>query len=126
MNRIDRLTAILIHLQTKRIVTAKEIAERFGISVRTVYRYTSRARFYSLLVYRYVGERPLPDILQELGYSRSHFFREQQKAITMLASVLREKLLQQPVAPPESGSLLNAEAERVLAQREAVDPAEVV
>ena len=38
MNRIDRLTAILIHLQTKRIVTAKEITERFDISLRTVYR----------------------------------------------------------------------------------------
>ena len=87
---------------------------------------TSRARFYSLLVYRYVEERPLPDILRELGCSRSQFFREQQKAITMLASVLREKLLQQPVVPPGSGSLLNAEAERVLARREAVDPAEVV
>jgi predicted DNA-binding transcriptional regulator YafY len=38
MNRIDRLTAILVQLQTKRIVSGKEIAERFGISVRTVYR----------------------------------------------------------------------------------------
>lgn len=38
MNRIDRLTAILIHLQTKRVVKAEEIAERFGMSLRTVYR----------------------------------------------------------------------------------------
>lgn len=38
MNRIDRLTAILIQLQTKRIVRAEEISERFEISVRTVYR----------------------------------------------------------------------------------------
>jgi predicted DNA-binding transcriptional regulator YafY len=38
MNRIDRLTAILIQLQTKRVVKAEEIAERFGISLRTVYR----------------------------------------------------------------------------------------
>lgn len=38
MNRIDRLTAILIHLQSKKIVTAGEIAERFNISKRTVYR----------------------------------------------------------------------------------------
>lgn len=38
MNRIDRLTAILIHLQSKRTVTAQEIARRFGISIRTVYR----------------------------------------------------------------------------------------
>ena len=38
MNRIDRLTAILIQLQSKRIIKAKEIAERFNISLRTVYR----------------------------------------------------------------------------------------
>lgn len=38
MNRIDRLTAILIQLQTKHIVKAEEIADRFEISLRTVYR----------------------------------------------------------------------------------------
>lgn len=38
MNRIDRLTAILIHLQTKRVVKAEEISDRFEISLRTVYR----------------------------------------------------------------------------------------
>ena len=38
MNRIDRLTAILIQLQTKKIVKAEEIADRFEISLRTVYR----------------------------------------------------------------------------------------
>lgn len=38
MNRIDRLTAILIQMQTKRIVRAEEIADRFEISLRTVYR----------------------------------------------------------------------------------------
>jgi len=38
MNRIDRLSAILIHLQSKKVVTAKEIAARFDISLRTVYR----------------------------------------------------------------------------------------
>lgn len=38
MNRIDRLTAILTHLQSKRVVKAQQIAERFEISLRTVYR----------------------------------------------------------------------------------------
>jgi predicted DNA-binding transcriptional regulator YafY len=38
MNRINRITAILTQLQSKRIVTAKSIAERFQISLRTVYR----------------------------------------------------------------------------------------
>uniref|UniRef100_UPI00404AC4CB helix-turn-helix transcriptional regulator n=1 Tax=Fulvivirga sp. TaxID=1931237 RepID=UPI00404AC4CB len=38
MNRIDRLSAILIQLQSKKVVRALEIAERFDISLRTVYR----------------------------------------------------------------------------------------
>jgi predicted DNA-binding transcriptional regulator YafY len=38
MNRLDRLTAILIQLQSKRVVRAQEIADRFCISLRTVYR----------------------------------------------------------------------------------------
>lgn len=38
MNRLTRITTILIQLQSKKIVTAKEIADRFEISLRTVYR----------------------------------------------------------------------------------------
>jgi predicted DNA-binding transcriptional regulator YafY len=38
MNRIDRLTAILIQLQSQRITKAQEVADRFDISLRTVYR----------------------------------------------------------------------------------------
>jgi predicted DNA-binding transcriptional regulator YafY len=38
MNRIDRVTAILIQLQSRKIVKAQDIASRFGISLRTVYR----------------------------------------------------------------------------------------
>lgn len=38
MNRIDRLFGILVLLQSKKYVTAETISEKFGISVRTVYR----------------------------------------------------------------------------------------
>ena len=38
MNRIDRISAILIQLQTRRVVKAQDIADRFSISLRTVYR----------------------------------------------------------------------------------------
>src|ERR1700710_1010899 len=38
MNRIDRISAILIQLQSRRVVKAADIAERFTISLRTVYR----------------------------------------------------------------------------------------
>ena len=38
ITRLSRLTAILILLQTKRLITAAEIAEKFNISKRTAYR----------------------------------------------------------------------------------------
>ncbi|MRG45771.1 HTH domain-containing protein [Chitinophaga sp. SYP-B3965] len=38
LKRLSRLTAILIQLQTKRLVTATSLAEKFEVSVRTIYR----------------------------------------------------------------------------------------
>jgi len=38
MNRFDRITAILLQLQAKRLVTGPGLAEQFGVSLRTIYR----------------------------------------------------------------------------------------
>ncbi|MBL7950389.1 MAG: YafY family transcriptional regulator [Flavobacteriales bacterium] len=38
IKRLSRLTAILTRLQTKRLVTAAELAQRFTVSERTIYR----------------------------------------------------------------------------------------
>ena len=38
LTRSDRIVAILIQLQSKRIVRAQELADRFGVSLRTIYR----------------------------------------------------------------------------------------
>lgn len=38
MNRFDRVTAILMHLQAKRKVSGGTLAEQFGVSLRTIYR----------------------------------------------------------------------------------------
>jgi predicted DNA-binding transcriptional regulator YafY len=38
MNRIDRLAAIVIQLQSRRLVKAQDIADKFSLSLRTVYR----------------------------------------------------------------------------------------
>jgi len=38
IKRLSRLTAILTQLQTKRILTSTTLAEKFGVSVRTIYR----------------------------------------------------------------------------------------
>lgn len=38
MNKFDRVTSILIYLQTRSVVTAAELASRFDVSERTIYR----------------------------------------------------------------------------------------
>jgi predicted DNA-binding transcriptional regulator YafY len=38
VNRIDRLVAILLHLQGRRVTRAEELADQFETSIRTVYR----------------------------------------------------------------------------------------
>lgn len=38
MNRFDRLAAILLQLQAKRLVNGPALAEQFGVSLRTIYR----------------------------------------------------------------------------------------
>lgn len=38
LTRISRLTAILTQLQSKRILTSTTLAEKFGVSIRTIYR----------------------------------------------------------------------------------------
>ncbi|MCU0325377.1 MAG: YafY family transcriptional regulator [Spirosomaceae bacterium] len=38
MNRIDRLLAILIIIQSKKFTTAEHLSQKFGISIRTVFR----------------------------------------------------------------------------------------
>src|SRR5690606_36539481 len=38
MNRFDRVTSILIQLQSRKVIKAQDLAERFGVSVRTIYR----------------------------------------------------------------------------------------
>jgi CheY-like chemotaxis protein len=63
--------------------------------------------------------------MHELGYSRRHFYREQQRAIAMLSALLRENLPQQECTQSvdlavEADDLLSAEAKRFLAERENV------
>ncbi|WP_167851976.1 helix-turn-helix transcriptional regulator [Hymenobacter elongatus] len=38
MNRFDRITSILIQLQTRRVVKGPDLAGRYGVSLRTIYR----------------------------------------------------------------------------------------
>jgi CheY-like chemotaxis protein len=86
----------------------------------------SPSRYYMLLVYRYVDERPMLEILRELGYSRSQYFREQQKAIMMLTSILADKIAITDISPVPIEHVLEGEVHPILGQREPVDPAKVM
>jgi predicted DNA-binding transcriptional regulator YafY len=87
MNRFDRITAILIHLQSKKIVVAQEIADRFEISLRTVYRDI-----------RSLEEAGIPVIGEKgLGYSIMEGYRLPPVMFTeeeVIAFLMAEKLLE--------------------------------
>ena len=38
LNRLDRISALLVQLQSRPVVKASEMAERFEVSLRTIYR----------------------------------------------------------------------------------------
>lgn len=123
--RLSRLTAILTQLQTKKLLTATELAERFSVSVRTIYRdiraleqggvpiVTEEGKGYSLLE----GYRLPPIMFTEteanalitaeqlvLKNKDASFVKEYSEAIGKIKAVLRHR-------EKESANLL---ADRVL------------
>lgn len=103
MNRIDRLSAILIQLQTKRVVRAEEIADRFEISLRTVYRDVKALMEAGVPIgseagkgYFIVDGYHLPPVM----------FTQTEASALMLAAKLVEKLTDKSVQE-EFGSALN-------------------
>ena len=56
MNRLDRLTSILIQFQAKRLTTAREIAERFEVTNRTIYRDIQTLRLAGVPIGEEVGK----------------------------------------------------------------------
>ena len=38
MNRLERISAILVGLQSRSVITARQLADQFGVSLRTIYR----------------------------------------------------------------------------------------
>jgi predicted DNA-binding transcriptional regulator YafY len=113
MNRIDRLAAILIHLQTKRIVKADEIAGRFEISLRTVYRDIKALMEAGVPIgseagtgYFIVDGYHLPPVM----------FTQEEASALLLASKLVEKMTDQSVLRAYESALMKIKA--VLTDRE--------
>lgn len=88
MNRIDRLHAILVHLQSKKRVTGQEIADRFGISLRSVYRDVKALEESGVPV---IGEAGIGYSIME-GYRLPPIMFTQEEATALLMGVkLTEK-----------------------------------
>lgn len=88
MNRLDRLTAILIQLQSKKIVKAQEIADRFDISLRTVYRDVASLEEAGIPI---IGEAGVGYSIMD-GYRLPPVMFTKEEAVTFVAA---EKFIEQ-------------------------------
>ena len=107
MNRIDRLTAIILKLQSHRVVTAEQISNHFEISVRTVYRDIAA-----------LSEAGVPIIAEAgVGYSLMQsynlppvMFTEVEAAALFMSCQLTEQFSDESLKKNLSGALLKVQS----------------
>jgi len=107
MNRIDRLTAIILMLQSHRVVTAEQLAEYFEISVRTVYRDIAA-----------LGEAGVPIVAETgVGYSLMRgynlppvMFTQSEAAALFMSGQLAEQFGDESLQKSLSGALLKIQS----------------
>ena len=118
MNRIDRLHAILTHLQSKRKVTAQEVADRFNISLRTVYRDVKAIEESGVPV---IGEAGSGYTIME-GYRLPPvMFSQEEAAALLLSSKLAEHMTDESVKKNLDGALFKIKAVLRSTDKEHVD-----
>ncbi len=112
IKRISRLTAITTQLQAKRILTAKSLSEKFGVSIRTIYRDVKALEQAGIPVitldgkgYSLMEDYRLPPVMLTEGEANAlitaeklvlknkdiSFIREYAQAIIKIKSVLRNQ-----------------------------------
>ncbi|MFC5049558.1 helix-turn-helix transcriptional regulator [Rubritalea spongiae] len=107
MNRVDRLVAIILLLQSKRQITAEAIALHFEVSVRTIYRDITA-----------LGEAGVPVIAEVgRGYSLMHgyhlppvMFSQQEAMAIATASVLVQGITDPSVVASMQSAVLKIQA----------------
>ena len=118
MNRIDRVTAILIQLQSKRVVKAQEIADRFSISLRTVYRDIKTLDEAGIPI---IGEAGLGYSIME-GYRLPPVMFTQEEATALLtAEKLVEKLTDAATQQTYQAALFKIKAVLRLTERDHIE-----
>lgn len=107
MNRLDRITAILIQLQSKKIVKAQEIADRFDISLRTVYRDVASLEEAGIPI---IGEAGVGYSIME-GYRLPPVMFTKEEAVTFVAAEkFMEKLTDKATAGQYKAALYKIKA----------------
>ena len=107
MNRIDRLVAILIYLQGRRVTRAEDIADEFATSIRTVYRDIAALAEAGVPI---VGEAGLGYSIQR-GYHLPpvHFTTEEATAL-ITASLLMDRFADNSLMSPMGSALAKIRA----------------
>lgn len=107
MNKFDRVISTLVLLQTKKIITAKTISDRFGISLRTVYRDISTLKSAGIPI---IGD-------QGIGYSIMDGYRlpplmfsEGEASALLTAEKFIGKLTDQQTQSYYSGAMMKIKA----------------
>ncbi|MEI9958322.1 MAG: YafY family protein [Ferruginibacter sp.] len=121
MNRIDRLTAMLIQLQSKRVVKAQEIADRFNISLRTVYRDVKALDEAGVPV---IGEAGIGYSIME-GYRLPPvMFTKEEATAFLTAEKLVEKLTDSSTKKNYSAAMLKVKAVLRLSEKDYLEDME--
>jgi predicted DNA-binding transcriptional regulator YafY len=103
VNRIDRLSAILIQLQSKPLVKAQDIAAKFSISLRTVYRDVRALEEAGVPV---IGEAGTGYRLME-GYKLPPIMFSQEEAAALLTGAKLMQSLSDAASSKHYGSALD-------------------
>ncbi|HEX2532296.1 MAG TPA: YafY family protein [Chitinophagaceae bacterium] len=118
MNRIDRLHAILVHLQSKKRVTGQEIADRFGLSLRTVYRDIKALEESGVPI---IGEAGFGYSVME-GYRLPPvMFSQEEASALLLSSKLAERLTDQSVRKHLDNALFKIKAVLRSGEKDVID-----
>lgn len=107
MNRIDRLTGMILLLQSQRVITAEQIAAHFEMSVRTVYRDLSA-----------LGEAGVPIIAEAgVGYSLMRgyhmppvMFTEDEAASLFMSAEITEQVADESLKQSLKSALLKVKS----------------
>jgi predicted DNA-binding transcriptional regulator YafY len=118
LNRIDRLHAILTHLQSKKRVTAQEVADRFNISLRTVYRDVKALEESGVPV---IGEAGSGYTIME-GYRLPPvMFTQEEAAALLLGAKLTEQLADESIKKHFNSALYKIKAVLRTSDKEHMD-----